>query len=66
MFRDLSIEYDRMMALMPRKTIYLFDVCLLASLFDRAAFALRLATVRRGYPQKSSLAQPRYPLANSV
>jgi hypothetical protein len=30
MFRDLSIEYDRMMALMLRKAIYLFDVCLLA------------------------------------
>jgi hypothetical protein len=29
MFRDLSIECDRMMALMPRKAIYLFDVRLL-------------------------------------
>jgi len=28
--RDLRIECDRMMALMPRKAIYLFDVCLLA------------------------------------
>jgi hypothetical protein len=29
MFRHLSIECDRMMALMSRKAIYLFDVCLL-------------------------------------
>jgi hypothetical protein len=27
MLRDLSIECDRMMALMPRTTIYLLDVC---------------------------------------
>jgi hypothetical protein len=35
LLRDLSIECDRMMALMPRNAIYLFDVYLLAALFDR-------------------------------
>jgi hypothetical protein len=44
-----------MMALMPRKTIYLFDVCLLATLFDRAAFALRLAKSGEGTPKNHRL-----------
>jgi hypothetical protein len=30
----MSVECDRMMALTPRKALYLFDVCLLAMLFD--------------------------------
>jgi len=30
MLKDFSIECDWMMALMPHKAIYLFDVCLLA------------------------------------
>jgi hypothetical protein len=54
MFRDLSIEYDRMMALVPRKTIYLFDVCLLATLFGRVAFALCLAKSGGGTPKNHS------------
>jgi hypothetical protein len=43
----LSIEYDRMMALMPRKAIYLFDVRLLDDVYlmtfasRRARFVLR-------------------------
>jgi hypothetical protein len=41
-----------MMALMPRKAIYLFDVCLLAMLFDRAAFAMRFERCRAGVPPK--------------
>jgi hypothetical protein len=41
-----------MMALMPRKAIYLFDVYLLATLFDRATFALRFGEVGRGVSPK--------------
>jgi hypothetical protein len=54
-----------MMALMLRNAIYLFEVYLLATLYDRAAFALRFGEVRRGTPQKLLAAQPRYPCANS-
>jgi hypothetical protein len=60
-----KFEYDRMMALMPRKAIYSFDVRLLAMLFARDACALRSTKSGGGYPQKSSLARPRYPFANS-
>jgi hypothetical protein len=35
----LSIEYDRLMALMLRKDIYLFDVCLLSRLHELFIFA---------------------------
>jgi hypothetical protein len=52
---ELSIECDRMMALTARKTIYLFDVYLLASLFGRAAFALRLAKSGGGTPKNACL-----------
>jgi hypothetical protein len=41
-----------MMALMPRKAIYLFDVYLLVTLFDRTACASRFGEVSRGYSQK--------------
>jgi len=60
----LSIDYDRMMALMLRNAIYLFDVCLLAMLFDRAACALRLGEVGRGHPQKSLIACSQCPRAS--
>ena len=44
-----------MMALMPRKAIYLFDVCLLVLFVDRVAprpRALRLAKSGGGHPPK--------------
>jgi hypothetical protein len=44
-----------MMALMLRNAIYLFEVYLLATLYDRAAFALRFGEVRRGTPKNCSL-----------
>jgi hypothetical protein len=40
-----------MMALMPRKAIYLFDICFLALSFDRAAFALRSVNSGGGTPK---------------
>jgi hypothetical protein len=62
MFWHLSIEYDWMMATDARKAIYSFDVCLLATLFDRAACALRFDQVRRGVPPKIARRSAALPL----
>jgi hypothetical protein len=53
-----------MMASMLRKAIYLFDVYLLATLFDRVGRTLRFGEVRRRHPQKSLAARPQWGFAN--
>jgi hypothetical protein len=59
----MSVECDRMMALMPCKVIYLVDVCLLAMLLSRRVLRVAFGVVRPGAPQKSSLARAQSPFA---
>jgi hypothetical protein len=60
------MEYDRVMALMPRKAIYSFDVYLLAMLFDRAASFSILRSSGGGSPKNHRSLSREYLLANFV
>jgi hypothetical protein len=51
---EFHIEYDRMMALMPREIIYLFDVCLLALFVLSSCERVAIGEVRPGGTPKNA------------